>query len=143
MKLDAFIDAITELTPRLCRAMLAQEQSCLSCDRLSMQELWALEIIGQQQPCPRSRLIENMRLKPSTGTVFLNRLESQGLIRRSRPSSNRREVEIVLTARGRKAIEQARRQRRSALRILFEPLPEKDRAEYLRMLETLTSQFST
>ncbi|MCS6771472.1 MAG: MarR family transcriptional regulator [Kiritimatiellae bacterium] len=142
MQLDAFIDAITELTPRLCRAILAREQDCLSCDRVTIQEIWALEIIGYQEPCPRALLLKQLRLKPSTGSVFLRRLESSGLIRRFHPKGNRRNVDISLTARGRRAIEQARRHRRSALRLLFEPLPEKDRASYLAMLEALTVQFS-
>lgn len=143
MELEEFIDRITELTPRLCRAMLAQETNCFSCDRVTLQEIWALEIVAQQEPCPRSVLVERLRLKSSTGTILLNRMERNGLIRRERTKENRRVVYLALTPRGRRIMNQARERRKAALRLLLSPLQAAERGRYVRMLEDLTSQFST
>jgi DNA-binding MarR family transcriptional regulator len=138
LTLNRFVDRITDLTPMLCRAMIAQEERCAACDDIGMAQLWALEIVAQRGRYPQQELLKTLRLKPSTGTVFLDRMEREGYLRRARDPANRRAVHLEATAKGLRAMRAARRQRKTALRILFKPLNPKQRAQYVSVLESLT-----
>ena len=63
-------------------------------------QLWAIKMVGELSPIRVSDLAARMYLHPATVVGILNRLESQGLIKRIRTNEDRRVVKIVLTDAG-------------------------------------------
>lgn len=142
ISLNAFADKVTELMPHLCRAMMRQEETCLSRGEVTVPQLWAMEIIRAQGACPQHTVLEGLRLKASTGTVFVDRLCKQGLARRARNPMNRREVLLQITRKGAAVLDEAHQQRKRAFSLLFKPLPAAQRRSYLKLLESMVRNFS-
>ncbi len=65
-------------------------------------QLWALKVLGSSPPMRVSDLARRMYLHPSTVVGILDRLESRGLVSRTRSREDRREVSVGLTGKGRK-----------------------------------------
>lgn len=142
LSLAAFVDRISQLTPQLCRAMMRQETTCISRGQITVPQIWALEMIRDRGQCAQQELLNALQLKASTGTVFVDRMCRQGLVRRSRNPANRREVLLQITRKAAKLLDEARGQRKTAFRLLFKPLPASQRASYLRLLESFLKDVS-
>jgi DNA-binding MarR family transcriptional regulator len=70
-------------------------------------QLWALKTISQSEKLTHGQLGKTMYLHPSTITGLVDRLESKGLVRRSRDSVDRRVVTVELTEAGRELVRKA------------------------------------
>jgi len=70
-------------------------------------QLWAIKLIGELSPIRVSDLAARMYLHPATVVGILNRLESQGLIQRTRSDEDRRVVRIALTDAGKAIVTKA------------------------------------
>ncbi len=143
LSLSAFVNRVTSLTPHLCRAMMRQEATCLSRGEITVPQIWALEIIAERGQCPQQAVLDLLRLKASTGTIFVDRLCRKGWARRARNPANRREVLLRITRKGRGLIAEARAQRKRAFHLLFKPLPAPQRGAYLRVLNEMMENLST
>jgi DNA-binding MarR family transcriptional regulator len=62
-----------------------------------------------------NELAERILYSKSGFTRVVDRMEKAGLVRRVRPENDRRSILLVLTAEGRKTMEQARSQHRNAI----------------------------
>ena len=87
-------------------------------------------------------LAEMVGIGGPTLTHHLNRLESDGLIERTRDPSNRRVQQVVLTAKGDALFERLRREAMRFDRELRHGLSERDQKTLLRVLERLTENAS-
>jgi DNA-binding MarR family transcriptional regulator len=67
-------------------------------------QLWAVKVLADSSPILVSHLAKRMYLHPSTVVGILDRLESQGLTKRSRSLEDRRAVAVSLTAQGREFV---------------------------------------
>jgi MarR family transcriptional regulator, organic hydroperoxide resistance regulator len=63
-------------------------------------QLWAIKTIAEGAPIKGAELARRMYLHPTTVVGILDRLETRGLVTRTRSSVDRRIVEIELTAHG-------------------------------------------
>jgi DNA-binding MarR family transcriptional regulator len=70
-------------------------------------QLWAIRVIAQSAPLRVSELAGKMYLHPATVVGILDRLESMGLIARTRSRQDRRVVHVELTEAGRELVNQA------------------------------------
>lgn len=141
--LDAFLDRVTALMPHLCRATLRHEENYVTRGELTLPQYWALELLQDAGPTPMTRIVEALRLKASTGTVFVDRLVRTKLVRRSRARDDRRVVLVELTERGRKALREIHEQKRRGMADVFQRLSAAERAQHLRMMEKLVGELST
>ena len=64
-------------------------------------QLWAVKMLSSRAPMKVSELARSMYLHPATMVGLLDRLESKGLIKRTRSLTDRRVVHIDLTEQGR------------------------------------------
>lgn len=141
LSLASFVDRLVSLSPHLCRAMMQQERCCTTGHALTVPQIWALELIAENGLCAQRDLLGKLQLKASTGTVFVDRLSRQGLIRRVRNPENRREVLLKITRKGHAVLDESRAQRRRVWMLMFKPLPERQRRAYIEMLESLVREF--
>lgn len=63
-------------------------------------QLWAIKVLAASKPIMVSDLARRMYLHPSTVIGILDRLETRGLLRRTRSTEDRRVVTVVLTKKG-------------------------------------------
>lgn len=69
-------------------------------DNISLTEIHIIEKIGAQQPCRMSSIAKAVGVTLATLTVACDKLESKGLITRTRDTTDKRVVNISLTPRG-------------------------------------------
>jgi DNA-binding MarR family transcriptional regulator len=70
-------------------------------------QLWAIRVIAQSAPLRVSELAGKMYLHPATVVGILDRLESAGLVARTRSRQDRRVVHVELTKAGLELVEKA------------------------------------
>ena len=103
-------DEISEVIDNLRRSIKAINESSRNAEKdtgLTGPQLWAIKIVAGCAPIKVSDLARRMYLHPATVVGILDRLESKGLVQRTRSTEDRRVVEIDLTAQGRVVVGQA------------------------------------
>jgi MarR family transcriptional regulator, organic hydroperoxide resistance regulator len=103
-------DEISEAIDNLRRSIKAINEYSRNAEKdtgLTGPQLWAIKIIAGSALINVSELARRMYLHPATVVGILDRLESKGLVQRTRSTEDRRVVEIDLTAQGRVVVGQA------------------------------------
>ncbi|MDR3581278.1 MAG: MarR family transcriptional regulator [Oryzomonas sp.] len=103
-------DEISEVIDNLRRSMKAINEYSKTAEKetgLTGPQLWAIKLVAGSAPIKVSDLARRMYLHPATVVGILDRLESKGLVQRTRSTEDRRVVEIDLTAQGRVVVSQA------------------------------------
>jgi DNA-binding MarR family transcriptional regulator len=103
-------DEISEVIDNLRRTMKAINEYSRTAEKetgLTGPQLWAIKLVAGSAPIKVSDLARRMYLHPATVVGILDRLESKGLVQRTRSTEDRRVVEIDLTAQGRVVVGQA------------------------------------
>lgn len=70
-------------------------------------QLWAMKLLAQAPPLRVSELARQMFLHPATVVGILDRLETKGMVTRTRSLEDRRVVEIELTPQGKDVVAKA------------------------------------
>ena len=139
--LEAFADEVSGLMPKLCRAMVRYERNHITTGKLTVPQYWALELVYGASPRPMHELLRAMGLKSSTGTVFVDRLCRMGLVKRVRDQQDRRAVALGITGKGRRVIQDIKKQKRKGITELFRPLTAGERRKYLELMRKLAAEF--
>lgn len=94
-------------------------------------------IIRDNPGVPPSNLASLLRLRLPNLIKILNELESSGFIRRNRSKSDRRAIELMLTPKGTKLIEEGARLTDSYNRKMLAPLTEAEQRTLLELLNRM------
>lgn len=103
-------ETISEVIDNLRRTIKAINEYSKSAEKeteLTGPQLWAIKIVANSAPIKVSEVARQMYLHPATVVGILDRLESKGLVQRTRSTEDRRVVEIDLTEQGRIVVAQA------------------------------------
>lgn len=103
-------ETISEVIDNLRRAITAINDYSKKAEKeteLTGPQLWAIKIVAKSAPIKVSEVARQMYLHPATVVGILDRLESKGLVQRTRSTEDRRVVEIDLTEQGRAVIDKA------------------------------------
>lgn len=138
-----FLDRLADLLPRLSWNMVRQEGTYLQPGSLTLPQLWALELLRRQGPCSMRQVLSALGLKSSTGTLFVDRLCRMRMVRRQHGERDRRTVLVEITSKGLRTLDEVKGHRRNALSRLFRPFNDRERRDYLRLLEKLTAELLT
>ncbi|OGU13228.1 MAG: MarR family transcriptional regulator [Geobacteraceae bacterium GWC2_53_11] len=96
-------NAIPEIIDNLRRVFQAVTEYSKTAERstgLTGPQLWAVNILANTAPIRVSELAQLMYLSPATVVGILDRLETKGLISRTRSTEDRRAVDLHLTGAG-------------------------------------------
>ena len=140
--LPAFADHVSALFPRLCRAMVRHESNHLTNGTITLPQLWALELIRDQKSMAMHDLASALELKSPSATMLVDQLDELGLVRRTRGAEDRRVVQVALTAKGRKVLDDILRQKKKGIMEIFKPLSVSERRSYLAILNKLANALS-
>lgn len=116
-------DALHSVAIRLLRSVRHVDQS----SGLSPARLSALSVLVFAGPLTVGKLAAAEGVKSPTMTGIVNGLVEDGLADRRAGSTDNRSVEVVVTAKGRRLFNAARRRRVEAVADLLKPLSRRDR----------------
>lgn len=124
-----------ELLPQLMRGVARHESNALTRGTISLPQFWALEHVSRHTNCFMHELAAALNISRPNATGLVDRLVSHGLARRADDPSDRRLVRVTITPKGQRIVRDVWAQKQRAIAWVFGPLPAKDRADYLRILE--------
>ena len=102
-------------------------------------QLWAIKILAKGAPMMVSELANHMYLHPATVVGILSRLESHGLIKKSRSKEDRRVVWVELTPKGKELVASAPEVAQGLLVVGLEKIPLKELVEVNKGLKRLVA----
>jgi len=97
----------------------------------------ALSVISTLEPCTMSELAEFTAVDRTTLTRTVDQLVDGGLVRRTTPREDRRQVVLTLTEQGRRACRRSLRAIFGVNRHILDGLAEGDRRQVARALEAV------
>jgi DNA-binding MarR family transcriptional regulator len=116
--LDALMAAARALVAVAARSLAELEPE------VTLPQFRALTVLAYRGPQRALDISTELGVNPSTGSRMCDRLVRKGLVRRTRPADNRREVRLSLTPAGRGLVQAVTRRRRTQLRRLIRSMPE-------------------
>ena len=137
MKLTNFSKRLMEIFPRLSREISVFENNEVTEGQITTVQWLVLEHLASQGPCPMSDLSNVMHRQCSSMTGMIDRLIRLDMVERQRDPKDRRVVRVRISTKGRQLVRRIRQQKQKGLTKLFSRLNEKERADYLKILEKL------
>lgn len=113
---------------RIMRAVDIHSRKLRSQYELTTPQLVCLQTVVENGPLTVSEVAHRVYLSPSTVVGILDRLEGRGLIHRERDSIDRRVVNIVTTAVGRKVVKKVPSALQDGLHNALKQLPKLEQA---------------
>ena len=95
---------------------------------LTLPQLRALVVLGDQPSITVNGLAERLGIKPSTTTRLTDRLVAKRLVARHAGVEDRREIRLALSAGGRRVVQRVMESRRRQVSEILESLPGSERA---------------
>lgn len=104
---------------------------------LRLTEFGILQQLSESGPTPMVRLSDENLVTKAAMTVIIDEMESKGLVRRARDSSDRRVVNVQLTPAGKKLFVAARRRHEEVVAGLISTLEPDEIRALIRSFEKL------
>jgi len=123
---EAAVDAV--LTASRTLVAVATQSLGAAADETTIAQYRALVVLASRGPQRMVDLAGALGVSPSTAGRMSDRLVRKGLIRRHRARSDRREVQVSITAAGREVVDQATARRRELLAGILSRLPARRQA---------------
>ncbi len=137
---DQFVEFMSEALPELISSVMREDTSAVASGQISVPQFWALHHIHKMEQITVNELATALHRGKSSTSALLNRLSKNGLVRRKRSTSDRRIVNISLSAKGSKLIEQLVENRKAGIRTTYSPLSGTERAFHKKMIEKILQQ---
>ena len=137
---DAAVEFAGQLLFRLWRASHTRSAEALESIGLTTALFALLNVLGTHKGAIQQELGAAMGIDPSTMVSLIDQLEAAGLAKRRPRPTDRRAREVVITAKGRRALKQARQ---LAVEVEDEVLGGLDDAERRQLLALLRRALSS
>lgn len=102
-------------------------------------QLRVLQIVSESDGCHPSEIADRMGVTQATISVLIKKLESYGLIERRQSESDRRQVDLTITDKGRAKVEVAPDALQQRYVAQFESLPDYEQAMLVAVLEKVAA----
>ncbi|MFC1515020.1 MarR family winged helix-turn-helix transcriptional regulator [Candidatus Omnitrophota bacterium] len=132
-----FAQEVAQLLPAIHRAVVKTQGDFFGLGKLTIPQFIFLELLYQYNPLKMKDVARELKVSLPAVTGLVSRLISLGMVERKYDKQDRRVIHIVLTAKGKKMVEQARTMRIKAFDDIFSRLTEEERGQYLRILRKL------
>jgi DNA-binding MarR family transcriptional regulator len=137
VELDEVVDAALTAS-RVLVAMAARSLAAVE-DEVTLAQYRALVVLRSRGPQPLQALAAELDVVPSTATRMADRLVAKGLIERSVPDDDRRQVLLGLTKDGAALVDRVTRVRRKELAAAIEAMPSAERSALVPALEAFAA----
>jgi DNA-binding MarR family transcriptional regulator len=132
---EELVDAVLRAS-RVLVAVAARSLAAVDHD-VTLPQYRALVVLASRGPQRPSELAEALSVHPSTITRLCDRLVTKRLVRRGESAVSRREISIVLTAKGRRLVDAVTERRRAEIALVVAKVPARERAATVRALHAL------
>lgn len=109
-------------------------RSLAGIEEVTLPQFRALVVISERGRVTVNELADRLDIRPSTATRMCDRLVRKGLVRRGEGVSDRRETEIVLSAKGRRIVDRVTERRWRDLTVVVSRMSERQRRDAIRGL---------
>jgi DNA-binding MarR family transcriptional regulator len=134
IEVGAFLSACVLLV-----AVSARSIASVTDDGIDLAQFRALVIVASRGSVSLGELATAAGLNLSTASRLCDRLVGMNLLNRAEDPADRRQLELTLTASGRKVVSRVMRRRRSALEPMLRKLPKARRALLIELLQELAA----
>ena len=135
MDIEPFGSKMIELLPQLIRGLARYEHNDLSRGKITLPQLWVLEYLSRHGASPMNALAQFLKISRPAATGLIDRLITQGLVKREGDKKDRRVVQVTLTAKGKQAITHIWEEKRRTIVRVFGQISPSDRTQYIAILE--------
>lgn len=118
--------------------LLKHQVSVDGCGPATYLHLETLRYIQEKGTPDMQEVAEYLRVKSPSATRLINALVTDGLLKRVPDPADRRRIMLSLTPSGVRMLDTATKKRTQAFARVIEPLSEKDRIEFARLLTIIT-----
>jgi DNA-binding MarR family transcriptional regulator len=131
------IDDVVDAVLRASRVLVAVAARSLAgvADKVTLPQYRALVILAGRGPQNAGSLADALGVHSSTLTRLCDRLAAKGLITRSESPTNRREIVLRLTPRGRRLVKSVTLRRREEIADIVARVPKGQRTAMVRALQ--------
>jgi DNA-binding MarR family transcriptional regulator len=132
------VESVVDAVLRASRALVAvAARSLAAVDHdVTLPQYRALVVLASRGPQTPGELAGALEVHASTATRMCDRLVAKRLVHRGRRPSDRRTVELRLTARGRRLVDSVTARRRAEILRVVERVPMSQRRAMVRALHT-------
>jgi len=123
---DVVVDAV--LTASRTLVAVAEQSLGAAAEETTLAQYRALVVLASRGPQRLVDLARALEVTPPTAGRMCDRLVPKGLIRRHRARSDRREVQVSITAAGRQVVDQATARRRDLIAEILGRMPARRQA---------------
>jgi DNA-binding MarR family transcriptional regulator len=127
---DAVLQASRALVAVAARSLAAVQ------DDVTLPQYRVIVVLCARGPSMMRKLAEELGCSASTATRLCDRLVAKGLIERTRPEANRREVEVSAAPAGVALLEAVTQRRRAEIGRIVDEIPARQRAALVGALRT-------
>ena len=106
---------------------------------LTAPQFRVLQIVAEKEQCTATEISQRMRISQATVTSLVDKLERQDMVVRERSQTDRRQINIVATGRGRQALEDAPDPLQQRFVRKFSELDDWEQASLIAALERVAS----
>ena len=139
--LEKFADDILAIFPVVIREFLRQPNIKLAKLSLTVPQLFILEYLYRHGRSKMKDLANYMNVTMATMTGIIDRLVRDGYLKRTIDSSDRRIVNVMLSAKGSTLAKKICQTRRQGIMHIFSHVSSNDRAVYLKILSQIRDIF--
>lgn len=131
---------LMEVVPSVMRSIQAERQTERT--GLSFSQFQALTFLSDRPAASLSHVADHLGLKLSASSKLVEALVGRGLIMRADSPTDRRQLALALTRRGKAALESTRRSAQGHLATLLQAVPAEDRRRVVQAMEALRPVFA-
>lgn len=136
---DQWISRCIDAYLIVARRINAQMKDCIP-ETLTNDQFLMLRLINFQPRCTSTYLAESALVAKSSITAIVSRLEEAGMIERSRDESDRRQIYLSLTDKGRQSFAQSERMVQDLVSPYLNHFEVRDIETFVTMFETLAER---
>lgn len=117
-------------------------KTCIASVHLSLTQLNALRAIGNAEPVTMAVIAKALRLTPYAVTKIVDALEKDHLVERKPHPTDRRAINVSLTAVGREFLQAGMKERKDALSSMLADLTSEERSAFSGIIHKLTQRIA-
>jgi len=135
--LHEFGQEMAVIMPKFMQEVLRRQAKVLAKEDISIPQMVILSLLLQRKQCIMSEIAKNLSITRSAATGLADRMVKMHMIKRVADVKDRRIINIEITAKGKKAIEDVQQNRHKMIMNMFSKLEPIERKRYLDTLKKL------
>jgi DNA-binding MarR family transcriptional regulator len=96
-----------------------------------------LSVLTKIGPVSLKKLSESLNITPASASVLVQKLQKEGLVQKKNDKNDKRSIRVLSTLKGQQKIKKAYAHMKKYGRSLFLDLTEKDKKDFIRILNTV------